>query len=162
MNDRLKWLSARVGEALLSHGLVLSTAESCTGGWVGAAITDIPGSSEWFDCGFVTYSNQSKQRLLGVSEQTLATCGAVSEATVREMAAGALARSGADMALAVSGIAGPGGGSPHKPVGHVWIAWARRDGVTMARAFHFDGGRTTVRRRAVEAALSGVLEQLGA
>ena len=117
-------LSERVGHKLLAAGRRLATAESCTGGWVAKACTDVAGSSRWFECGFVTYSNAAKVRDLGVSERTLASHGAVSEATVREMAEGARSRFGADYALAITGIAGPSGGTPEKPVGTVFIALA--------------------------------------
>ncbi|HEY6923704.1 MAG TPA: nicotinamide-nucleotide amidase [Steroidobacteraceae bacterium] len=155
-------LSERVGQGLLAAGLRLATAESCTGGWVAKACTDVAGSSRWFECGYVTYSNAAKVRDLGVSERTLATHGAVSEATVCEMAAGALRVSGADVAVAISGIAGPDGGTPGKPVGTVWFAIAsRRDaGVVVAAEDHlFEGDREDVRRRSVECALQLVLSR---
>jgi nicotinamide-nucleotide amidase len=153
-------LSERVGQKLLAAGRRLATAESCTGGWVAKACTDVAGSSRWFECGFVTYSNAAKVRDLGVSERTLASHGAVSEATVREMAAGAVRVSGADVAVAISGVAGPDGGTPGKPVGTVWfaVAW-RRDGevAITAEAHLFEGDRETVRRLSVECALQLVL-----
>lgn len=154
-------LAAHVGGTLKSHGLMLVTAESCTGGGVAASITDVAGSSAWFERGFVTYSNQSKQQMLGVAEATLKQHGAVSEATVREMVAGALANSAAQVALAVSGIAGPGGGTVDKPVGTVWFAWGVRHGVTLARVHHLDGNRSEIRARAVHIALQGVQDLLG-
>src|SRR5580700_10352372 len=117
-------LSERVGRKLRAAGQRLATAESCTGGWVAKALTDVPGSSQWFECGFVTYSNAAKMRDVGVLARTLADHGAVSEATVREMAAGALRVSGADIAVAISGIAGPDGGTVDKPVGTVWFGLA--------------------------------------
>ena len=123
-------LAAQVGGALKAHGLMLATAESCTGGGVAQAVTAIAGSSAWFERGFVTYSNQSKQQMLGVTEATLIGHGAVSEATVRAMVAGALQHGAAQVALAVSGIAGPDGGTPDKPVGTVWFAWGIRHGAT--------------------------------
>lgn len=153
-------LSSRVGEALLARGWQLATAESCTGGAIAAAITDIAGSSQWFDRGFVTYSNQSKQDMLGVRAATLETAGAVSEATVAEMVRGALARSQAQVTLAVSGIAGPGGGSAHKPVGTVCLAWAMEGAQLVVRAERFAGDRAAVRAQTVERALQGVLEML--
>ncbi|MDE2311380.1 MAG: nicotinamide-nucleotide amidohydrolase family protein, partial [Betaproteobacteria bacterium] len=125
-------LAAQVGGLLKAQGLMLATAESCTGGGVAQAITDVAGSSAWFERGFIAYSNQAKQQMLGVSEATLNQHGAVSEATVREMAAGALQRSGAHVALAVSGIAGPDGGTPDKPVGTVWFAWGIKHGAIHA------------------------------
>ncbi|HHH47596.1 MAG TPA: nicotinamide-nucleotide amidase [Gammaproteobacteria bacterium] len=153
-------LSARVGEALLARGWQLATAESCTGGAIAAAITDIAGSSHWFDRGFVTYSNQAKQDMLGVRAATLETVGAVSEATVVEMASGALARSQAQLTLAVSGIAGPGGGSVEKPVGTVCLAWAVEGEPPLVRTEHFAGDRAAVRAQTVEHALQGVLDML--
>ncbi len=160
MTMELETLARRVGERLRAAGLTLATAESCTGGWVAQALTAIPGSSAWFERGFVTYSNRSKQELLDVPAATLAAYGAVSEATVRAMAEGALAHSHADLALAVSGVAGPGGGSPDKPVGTVWLAWGRRDRPVRARHAVFEGERADVRRQAVAAALEGVLTLL--
>ncbi len=153
-------LSARVGEALLARGWQLATAESCTGGAIAAAITDIAGSSQWFDRGFVTYSNQAKQDMLGVRAETLRSAGAVSEATVAEMVSGALARSLARVTLAVSGIAGPGGGSADKPVGTVCLAWAIDGEPPVVRTEHFAGDRAAVRAQTVEQALRGVLELL--
>lgn len=153
-------LSERVGQKLLAAGRRLATAESCTGGWVAKACTDVAGSSRWFECGFVTYSNAAKVRDLGVSEGTLASLGAVSEATVREMAAGAVRVSGADVAVAISGIAGPDGGTPDKPVGTVWFAMASRQAaglVVVAEKRLFEGDREVVRRRSVECALQLVL-----
>ncbi len=120
-------LAVRLGRALQDRHWTMATAESCTGGLIAGAITDVAGSSAWFDRGFVTYSNAAKVEMLGVRPETLAALGAVSEATAREMAAGALARSGADIAVAVTGVAGPAGGTPEKPVGLVCFAWAIRD-----------------------------------
>src|SRR5574340_1288894 len=153
-------LAAQVGGALKAHGLMLTTAESCTGGGVAQAITDVAGSSAWFDRGFVTYSNLAKQQMLGVSEATLMRHGAVSEATVREMVAGALANSAAQVALAVSGIAGPNGGAPDKPVGTVWFAWGIRGGAIHARRHQIGGNRAEVRARSVHIALQGVVDLL--
>lgn len=160
MEIELKKLSRRIGELLLQRGFVLTTAESCTGGWVAQAITAVPGSTQWFDRGFVTYSNEAKREMLGVLEATLAQYGAVSEATVREMAEGALQRSHAQIALAISGIAGPGGGTPDKPVGTVCIAWAAAGRVVVSRTAHFVGDRTAVRWQSVVAALQGGIELL--
>jgi nicotinamide-nucleotide amidase len=154
-------LAAQVGGLLKAHGLMLVTAESCTGGGVAQAITDVSGSSAWFERGFITYSNLAKQQMLGVSKETLDQRGAVSEATVREMVAGALANSAAQVALAVSGIAGPNGGTPEKPVGTVWFAWGIKYGVTQARVQHFAGNRLEIRAMAVHIALQGVQELLG-
>jgi len=153
-------LAAQVGAALKSHGLMLTTAESCTGGWVSQMVTGVAGSSAWFERGFVTYSNLSKQQMLGVSEATLQQYGAVSESTVREMAEGALRRSTAQVSLAVSGIAGPDGGTPDKPVGTVWFAWAIKHGMVHAECHHFSGNRDEVRAHAVQIALQGILDAL--
>ena len=158
-DHELDALARRVGEALANRRLWLATAESCTGGWIAEAVTAIAGSSGWFDRGFVTYSNDAKADMLGVRASTLEKHGAVSEATVSEMAAGALDRSRADLAVAVSGVAGPGGGSPAKPVGTVCLAWARRDGPTGVVTVHLDGDRAAVRRQTVILALQGVLER---
>jgi len=159
MDEASLELARDLGARLANAGWVLTTAESCTGGGIAAAVTEIAGSSGWFDRGFVTYSNQAKIDLLGVSEATLAAHGAVSEATVREMAHGALTRGRAQLAVAVSGVAGPGGGSAQKPVGTVWLAWATSDGVH-ARRFQFEGDRAAVRRQAVVEALRGAVETL--
>ncbi|MGB8337720.1 MAG: CinA family protein [Burkholderiales bacterium] len=154
--DNLDQLAAEVGAALKGHGWQLATAESCTGGGIGEAITRIPGSSHWFDRGFITYSNHAKQEMLGVSPQTILQFGAVSEETAREMARGTLERSRAHIAIAVTGIAGPNGGSPLKPVGTVCIAWVIKDMPPHAKTFHFDGSRNEVRRLTIEAAIQGV------
>jgi nicotinamide-nucleotide amidase len=154
-------LSERVGTALRSRQQLLVTAESCTGGWVARAVTSIAGSSDWFERGFVCYSNASKAELLGVPEATLERHGAVSEETAREMAAGALARSRGTLALAVTGIAGPSGGSAHKPVGTVCFAWAAA-GRIVSETRHFGGDRESVRLQSVVRALEGVLEFLTA
>ena len=153
-------LAAQVGELLKSHGLMLATAESCTGGGVAQAITEVAGSSAWFERGFVTYSNQSKQQMLGVRESTLKQYGAVSELTVREMVAGALQHSSAQVALAVSGIAGPDGGTAEKPVGTVWFAWGLKNGETSAQRYQLDGNRAEVRAQAVNIALQGIADLL--
>ena len=152
---------AQVAERLLAGGRQIVTAESCTGGWIAKACTDRPGSSQWFRGGVVAYTNELKTALLGVWPTTLEEAGAVSEATVREMAAGALERLGGDVAVAVTGIAGPDGGSPGKPVGTVWFGWAYRSaaGIDVRTRRHcFDGNREAVRRHAVATALRGVLE----
>ncbi len=153
-------LAAQLGGLLKSHGLMLATAESCTGGGVAQAITDVAGSSAWFERGFVTYSNLSKQQMLGVSEATLVQYGAVSEATVREMVAGALTHSAAQVALAVSGIAGPDGGTPDKPVGTVWFAWGLKHAVISTQRHRFAGNRAQVRAQAMRIALQGVIDLL--
>jgi len=156
----LNALSESVAEAALRQRLMLVTGESCTGGWIAKCLTDIPGSSAWFGAGVVAYSYEAKDALLGVNPRTLEQFGAVSEEVVREMVAGALARMGGDVAVAVTGIAGPGGGTPDKPVGTVWISWKRRGGYATARMFHFDGDRDAVRRQTVAAALEGLRQIL--
>ena len=160
-NKQLQTLAAKVGERLLARKLLLATAESCTGGWVAEAVTAVAGSSAWFDCGFVTYSNAAKQRLLDVPASLLERGGpgGVSEQTVRAMTAGAIANSQARAAVAISGIAGPDGGSDDKPVGAVWIAW-QWEQRRLAREFHFGGDRNAVREAAVRAALEGLLALL--
>jgi nicotinamide-nucleotide amidase len=160
--DTLDNLAGRVGGLLLERKRMLATAESCTGGWVAKCVTDIAGSSAWFDRGFVTYSNRAKQDMLDVAAATLEIHGAVSAATVSEMARGALARSMADVAVAVSGIAGPGGGAPGKPVGTVWFAWLVSGGAPRVDMRQFDGDREAVRRQAVTRALEGLVDVLGA
>lgn len=155
-NDLLE-LAQRAGVRLKEAGMTLSTAESCTSGWIAKAITDVPGSSEWFDSGFIVYSNRAKMRDLGVDEGVLSTHGAVSEAVVRQMSEGALERAGVSVAVATSGIAGPGGAVPGKPVGTVWFAISMRRGQsidTVARVKIFDGDREHVRRKSVQFALS--------
>ena len=158
----LKRLAERVGRHLQKGHRHAATAESCTGGWIAKALTDIAGSSDWFVEGFVTYSNESKVLQLGVPHAVLQRRGAVSEATVRAMAAGALRRSKAQIAVAVTGIAGPGGAVPGKPVGTVWLGWAtRRSGaIHVATALRrFRGDRESVRRKTVRAALQGLLSR---
>jgi nicotinamide-nucleotide amidase len=155
-DSALHALAERIGAQLLARGQTLATAESCTGGWIAKTITDIPGCSAWFDCGMAAYSYEAKQALLGVRPETLETHGAVSRETVIEMVSGALVNSGAGVAVAVTGIAGPGGGSAEKPVGTVWIGWKRRGGYARADVFHFDGDRESVRRQTVQAALLGL------
>lgn len=156
----LRALAESVGEMLRERGQVLATGESCTGGWIAKLLTDVAGSSGWFDGAAVTYGNDAKRSLLGVSAATLRRDGAVSQACALEMVAGALAGFGASIAVAVTGIAGPGGGTADKPVGTVWIAWGRRGGSASAQRFHFEGDRDAVRRRTVVAALQGVAKML--
>jgi len=158
---RLETLAAEVGRLLLIAGERLTTAESCTGGWLGQCITSVAGSSRWFDRGFITYSNEAKAGLLGVSADTLASHGAVSEATAAAMALGALARSPADWAIAITGIAGPAGGTAAKPVGTVCFAWARADGQVFTATRHFPGDRRAVRAQSVEHAFVGLLRRVG-
>jgi nicotinamide-nucleotide amidase len=160
-DDDLRNLAIATGERLRAARHMLVTAESCTGGWISKIITDVPGSSEWFDCGMVVYSYEAKQALLGVRPQTLEAFGAVSRETVIEMVSGALVHSGASIAVAVTGIAGPGGGTPDKPVGTVWIAWKRRGDYALAKVFHFQGDREGVRRQTVARALEGLAEVAG-
>lgn len=153
---QLEQRARSVAELLLARGQTMVTAESCTGGWIAKVLTDVAGSSAWFECGVVAYSYEAKEALLGVRPQTLERTGAVSQETVIEMVSGALARYGASVAVAVTGVAGPSGGTPDKPVGTVWIAWKRRGGYARAELFHFDGDREAVRRQTVRAALDGV------
>ena len=159
-DSELDLLAQATGARLLAMRQMLVTAESCTGGWIAKCMTDVPGSSTWFDCGMAAYSYEAKQALLGVQPQTLETFGAVSRECVVEMVSGALVHSGATIAVAVTGIAGPGGGSPDKPVGTVWIGWKRRGGYADAKVFHFEGDRDAVRRQTVAAALRGLEHQL--
>ena len=152
MSDPLNALAIRAGRALERKGWRLATAESCTGGWIAKTLTDIPGSSAWLERGWVSYSNDAKQDMLNVSSDTLIRFGAVSAETVTEMARGALANSRAQVAVAVSGVAGPDGGSSDKPVGTVWIGWATAQTAT-SRHYRFDGDREAVRRQTVATVL---------
>ncbi|QDE38934.1 CinA family protein [Luteibacter pinisoli] len=153
-------LAQQVAAAALDKRVMVATAESCTGGWISKALTDLAGSSAWFEAGVVTYSYSAKESLLGVNPRTLERTGAVSEETVLEMVSGALARYGAGVAVAVTGIAGPSGGTQDKPVGTVWIGWKRRGGYAHAKVFHFGGDREAVRRQTVAAALAGIVTEL--
>jgi nicotinamide-nucleotide amidase len=157
-DSQLQALAERVGVQLRAARQMLVTAESCTGGWIAKMVTDIAGSSDWFDCGLVAYSYEAKQALLSVNPHTLETHGAVSRETVIEMVSGALVHSGASVAVAVTGIAGPGGGTDDKPVGTVWIAWKRRGGYPRAELFHFQGDREDVRRQTVAMALERLMD----
>lgn len=159
MPDLQESTAARLGLLLKEKKLSCATAESCTGGLIGAALTAIPGSSAWYRGGVVSYANEAKIRLLGVSGATLATRGAVSEEVALAMARGVCGVLGTDVALASTGIAGPDGGSPAKPVGTVWLGWAWHGGA-QAKVFHFSGDRAAIRAQAVEAALSGLLALL--
>ena len=152
----LNQLAQTIAAIFSQRGATLIAAESCTGGWIAKTLTDVAGSSAWFECGVVAYSYEAKEALLGVRPETLELHGAVSKETVTEMVAGALARFGATVAVAVTGIAGPSGGTPDKPVGTVWIGWKRRGGYAQTQVFHFDGDREAVRRQTVAAALRGV------
>lgn len=159
-DDRLLKLAREVGVWLVARDEKLATAESCTAGWVAKAITDVPGSSAWFVAGIASYADEAKTALLGVPARLLQKEGAVSQAVVEAMARGALERCGVDRAVAVSGIAGPAGGTEEKPVGMVWFAWARRDGdeiVFKARMERFQGDREAIRRQAVGRALTGIM-----
>ena len=152
-------LSQQLGLSLLNQGLHCAVAESCTGGLLAAAITEVPGSSQWFDRGFVTYTNEAKTELLGVPAGVIAAQGAVSEATVRAMAEGVLEQSHAQVSAAISGVAGPSGGSLEKPVGTVWVAWAGGAKDTEARSYLFKGDRQSIREQAVQVALEGLIRQ---
>jgi nicotinamide-nucleotide amidase len=156
-DDELAALALRLGRTLEARNLRVATAESCTGGWVAKALTDIPGSSRWLEGGVVAYSNSAKSSLLGVPAGTVAAHGAVSEPVVRAMAEGARARFGVPLTVAVSGVAGPDGGTPDKPVGTVWFAWASGRETTAARQ-RFAGDREAVRRQSVDVALRRLLE----
>ena len=151
-------LAERAGQTLMRRGLMLVTAESCTGGWIAEAVTSVPGSSEWFERGFVTYTYISKREMVGVSGETLEKHGAVSETVVLEMATGAIAASHAQVGIAVSGVAGPSGGTPEKPVGTVCFAWATKDGTPKAETRRFPGDREAVRRASVIHALTRMIE----
>ncbi len=159
MTSELLTLAQAVGSRLQAARWMLATAESCTGGGIATALTEIPGSSRWFDRGYITYSDAAKVEMLGVSEATLATWGAVSEETALEMARGALERSRGHLAVSATGIAGPGGATPAKPVGTVCIGWATPDGATAATC-RFEGDRGSVRTQTVAAALKGLLARL--
>lgn len=158
--DILTNLSIQLGHALQKHGYKLALAESCTGGMASAAITEIAGSSGWFDRGFITYSNASKQDLLHVSSNTLAAYGAVSEETAKEMALGVLKHSNADIAASITGIAGPTGGSAEKPVGTVCFAWLNKDGHSETTTEHFIGDRQSIRHQAVIRLITGLIRTL--
>ena len=152
-------LAKRLGARLKRANEMLATAESCTGGWVAQVVTSVAGSSAWFERGFVTYSNAAKQELLGVRAETLRAHGAVSEETAREMARGALERSQGTIAVSITGVAGPAGGTPEKPVGTVCFAWARGDQVR-SETRRFAGDRESIRRQSVVLALEGVMRAL--
>lgn len=157
VDTELEQLATEVGRALKSAGRILVTAESCTGGWVGEAVTAIAGSSDWFDRGFITYSNAAKREVLRVSAATLKQHGAVSEETAREMALGALKHSRAQIAVAITGVAGPSGGSEDKPVGTVCFAWAKDETALRSESHLLNGDRTDVRRQSVVIALRGII-----
>ena len=157
--DSIDSLAQQLGQGLMARNWRISTAESCTGGLIAGALTEISGSSTWFEQGVVTYSNEAKHGLLGVPAAVFDQHGAVSEACVLAMATGALRSRGADLAVSVSGVAGPGGGSADKPVGTVWLAWATADAVE-AQLFLFKGSRHEVRKQAVVRALHGSIQRL--
>ncbi|MBL8524756.1 MAG: CinA family protein [Betaproteobacteria bacterium] len=160
MNEQIIELATQLGAALKGRGLMVATAESCTGGGIAEAITAVPGSSAWFDCAFVTYSYEAKTSMLGVLRDTLVDFGAVSEETAREMVEGAISRSRAQVAVAVTGIAGPDGGMPDKPVGTVWFSWKFPKKPIISEVCHFTGGRSSVRNQTVAHALNKLLHNL--
>jgi nicotinamide-nucleotide amidase len=160
MDNALFELAERLGRRLKAKGYKIATAESCTGGWIAQAITEVPGSSAWFDRGFVTYSNNAKIQMLGVSPKTLEQYGAVSTEIAKQMAAGALANSEADWAVAVTGIAGPNGGSKTKPVGTVYVAWQGKNGGVKVERLQLSGDRHQIRKQAVENAIEGLFDML--
>jgi len=160
MDSELVMLADQLGRELKRHGEMLVTAESCTGGWLGAVVTAVPGSSHWYDRGFITYTNTAKREMLGVKTETLTRFGAVSEQTARAMVEGALAASQAGLAVAITGIAGPGGGTREKPVGTVCLAWAARRQPPRTMTAHFQGDRESIRRSAIKAALQGLKDLL--
>jgi nicotinamide-nucleotide amidase len=149
-----------LAKKLTDAGFVMATAESCTGGGIAQALTDISGSSQWFDSGIVTYSNEAKQRLLGVPSELINKWGAVSEVVAKSMAEGAVRQDGVDLAVAVTGIAGPTGGTKEKPVGTVWIAWKLQNSQAETHCYRFDGDRSEVRQATMNAAITGLLERL--
>lgn len=159
-DEELHQLAVELGDKLRARGWMIATAESCTGGWVGQLLTSLPGSSAWYERGFITYANAAKQDMLGVPAATLEAFGAVSEETAQAMASGALSHSRAQAALAISGIAGPGGGTPQKPVGLVCYGWALADGTQLSSTCRLDGDREEIRSRAVAAALRGLIDLL--
>lgn len=161
MEDRISEIVGRLARQLLALDMKMGAAESCTGGWISKVCTDIPGSSAWFERGFVTYSNEAKMELLGVRPETLENRGAVSREVVEEMAAGVVNRAPVQASVAVTGIAGPDGGSEEKPVGTVWFGWALPQLPVASGCVRFDGDRTEVRRQTVIFALEGLLQRLG-
>jgi nicotinamide-nucleotide amidase len=158
--QELRDLAEQLGECLIARGMKLASAESCSGGWLAKIITDIPGSSAWFTGSVVSYSNEAKQSLLGVSADTLAEFGAVSGDTVLEMSDGLFSHTDADVAVSISGIAGPEGGSEDKPIGLVWLSWGKRDKSVFANPYNFDGDREDVRKQSIKQALENLLDLL--
>lgn len=161
MDQSIEYLVVQLSEKLKKRAWKLITVESCTGGGLAYTLTSLPGSSEWFECGYVTYSNESKERLIGVNSLTLNTFGAVSEQTAREMAEGALQKNSAHLTIAITGIAGPDGGTKEKPVGTTWIACAGHHAHTQARVDILSGSRREVREQAIKLALETALQFLG-
>ena len=160
MNDTIDHLVQQLSELLIERGWMMATVESCTGGMISEAITRKPGSSDWYERGFVTYSNEAKQELVGVSSESLCEHGAVSSVVAREMAAGGIQSSRADLAVSVTGVAGPDGGTEEKPVGTVWIAWADRNGKVIDQGYLFPGDRQQVRLASAQSAFAGAIEFL--
>lgn len=161
MDNQIFTLAERTGRLLARHKILLVTAESCTGGWIAEAVTAVAGSSAWFERGFVSYSNQAKQDMLGVPANTLKQHGAVSEEVVLEMARGAIQYSKGHISIAVSGVAGPDGGTAEKPVGTVWIGWGQKLGHAEAECFLFRGDRQAIREQTVIRALQGLIARMG-
>ena len=160
MDNALFELAEQLGDRLKARAYKIATAESCTGGWIAQIITEVPGSSSWFDRGFVTYSNNAKMQMLGVNPQTLTQYGAVSTEVAKQMVAGALANSEADWAVAVTGVAGPDGGSTEKPVGTVFIAWLNKGGISRVERLQLSGNRHEIRKQTVISAIEGLLAAL--
>jgi nicotinamide-nucleotide amidase len=160
MDNALFELAEQLGDRLKARAYKIATAESCTGGWIAQIITEVPGSSSWFDRGFVTYSNNAKMQMLGVNPQTLTQYGAVSTEVAKQMVAGALANSEADWAVAVTGVAGPDGGSTEKPVGTVFIAWLNKGGISRVQRLQLSGNRHEIRKQTVISAIEGLLISL--
>ncbi len=158
--QKLEQLAKELGEILIQRGFMLVSAESCTGGWIGQTVTSIPGSSKWYERGFITYSNNSKSEMLGVSHRSLEKFGAVSEQIATEMAAGAISSSRAQISIAVTGIAGPGGATKGKPVGMICHSWAIKDGLARTAACLLEGDRESIRKQAVAIALQGAINLL--
>ncbi len=161
-DDSLHQQGVEIGQLLLARRMKLAAAESCTGGWLSRVVTEIPGCSDWFDCSFVAYSYEAKETMLGISRVILEQHGAVSEETVVEMVRGALSRSRANVAVAITGIAGPSGGTPGKPVGTVWLAWGRGHHPPVTQLIHLEGDREAVRRKTVAEAMVGLRKILTA
>ncbi len=161
-DDSLHQQGVEIGQLLLARRMKLAAAESCTGGWLSRVVTEIPGCSDWFDCSFVAYNYEAKETMLGVSRVILEEHGAVSQETVVEMVRGALSRSRANVAVAITGIAGPSGGTPGKPVGTVWLAWGRGHHPPVTKVIHLEGNREDVRRQTVREALVGLQKILTA